>query len=996
MQSPVPPNLFNITSIPLGGPNGLNTNNFIEILFKHVLDKGLEGLSFLFILQLYMYLSLEKIQDFFKYINDKIAEHGKNKLESYSSVLANFCGTYIEGSIIKAYNFTVNHVSKLYNRGTLMTPTVSTSNASLNFVLKAPKDNNNIFVLNLYQNNRIDIISICSYIFQHRDKLQINDLCTRSESTVRHTNEIYNLPNELDIGDRDVGTYNDGEDVAVKFIQNVNLQMTVESNHSDHETVKDFTQGTEKVQSNITFKDLKEFETFINTKLIPLSAELPTEDYPELTVNNWYASPQCFNNRVLTKFWTLVYLSKNNKLLDAAVRFVCGEPLKLEGKSYVLASPFWPDMAGKSGASMNSPSGIKELQQKLDASYRDELISFINSSVPSATLTLNASANSSGTSSSSSSSSGSPTVTTTVYMKELMNAAQHLGNMNSLEPESNKEIYLEFKSDKLSYCDLDNYARKWMRDRIQSYYHDAQKREGDKISIYKMNIQYSKEVIEVTNPAFQDWLDTHGITEDEYDKIQDEKKKQQEEKDEDSKKKEKDKDKDSKESKDGKTDKDKSDDSGNGKRKGGDDGTDRRDSTPNNGMGQGMGGMPPGGPGGHGGPSGQWGWGQAPWAGYGANMHMQQGSMLINGKYVPPAPAKLVKKDKLIPKVVTKLVKKDRKPLDYLYLPEDKMQHLVKYLKNFKNHRERFEKYGMPYRGGILLSGVPGCGKSSTILATATFLMKDIYYLDLGQIKNNDELKLCVEYLRTNSKNGGIVIFEDIDCMTPIVLRRTGLPDASNSSNNKTDKLQQQQQQSTLQQQKMSSVYTDDDQQPLSLSFLLNVIDGTMAPDDVIFMMTTNYKNRLDPALIRPGRIDLSINVAHCTRYQLSRIYKDLYDNNIPEEILDRFPEGKWITAKVILHLFHNSFNRNLSVDKLMESFLMPSTSRSATTTTATMTTPGKQPSAATGLGAVPTPTQAQTFVPTQTTASTQTSASSTSAFTQALAPVKGVAATTQ
>lgn len=357
--------------------------------------------------------------------------------------------------------------------------------------------------------------------------------------------------------------------------------------------------------------------------------------------------------------------------------------------------------------------------------------------------------------------------------------------------------------------------------------------------------------------------------------------------------------------------------------------------------------------------------------------NMVPGGLMINGKYVPPAPPKLVKKEKLIPKVYAKLVKKDRKPLDYLYLPEEKMQSLQKYLKNFKNFRERFDKFGMPYRGGILLSGTPGCGKSSTILATATFLMKDIYYLDLGQIKNNDELKLCVEYLRTNSKNGGIVIFEDIDCMTPIVLKRTNLPgsdglgpsqNAANNSNSKAEN-------TNLQVKKASSIFTDDDQQPLSLSFLLNVLDGTMAPDDVIFMMTTNYKSRLDPALIRPGRIDLSINVTHCTRYQLRRIYKDLYGGIMPEEIVERFPEGRWITAKVILHLFHNSFNRNMSVEKLMDPFLtVRSVSAAVVAASSTASVAPSTASAATSTASV-----ASTAVTTSLTVATSSASVATS-----------------
>lgn len=146
----------------------------------------------------------------------------------------------------------------------------------------------------------------------------------------------------------------------------------------------------------------------------------------------------------------------------------------------------WDGLTGKASMSINSPSGIKELQTRLDAGYRDELIDYITSCIPGS---IGAATNSGNTNS---------------YIKELMNVAQNLAAQHAQEPESNNDIYLEFRSETLSNCDLDNYARKWMWARIQSYYHDSQKREGDKISIYKMDIQYTKETIEVNNPAFQD------------------------------------------------------------------------------------------------------------------------------------------------------------------------------------------------------------------------------------------------------------------------------------------------------------------------------------------------------------------------------------------------------------------------------------------------------------------------------------------------------------
>lgn len=270
---------------------------------------------------------------------------------------------------------------------------------------------------------------------------------------------------------------------------------------------------------------------------------------------------------------------------------------------------------------------------------------------------------------------------------------------------------------------------------------------------------------------------------------------------------------------------------------------------------------------------------------------------------VKQPPTKTIKVEHKTPSAYAKVIKTDRKPLEYLYLPEQSMEALVEYLRNFKDHRDRFQTFGFPYRGGIILSGAPGCGKSSTILATATYLQKDIYYLDLGQIKTNHELKLCVDYIRTNSSNGGVIIFEDIDCMNDIVHRRSDLATDMTSETSITK-------------------ITEEVQGPLSLAYLLNVLDGTMAPEDVIFIMTTNHIEKLDKALIRPGRIDLDIELTKCTRVQLQKIYLDLYNKELPQDILDRFPEKHWITARVILHLFHNSFDSNIDPEVLIAPLL--------------------------------------------------------------------------
>lgn len=70
----------------------------------------------------------------------------------------------------------------------------------------------------------------------------------------------------------------------------------------------------------------------------------------------------------------------------------------------------------------------------------------------------------------------------------------------------------------------------------------------------------------------------------------------------------------------------------------------------------------------------------------------------------------------------------------------------------------------------------------------------------------------------------------------------------------------------------------------VTFSGLLNSLDGVASTEARIVFMTTNYIDRLDPALIRPGRVDVKEFVGHCTRYQLENMYRRFY--NGPEAVI--------------------------------------------------------------------------------------------------------------
>jgi mitochondrial chaperone BCS1 len=64
----------------------------------------------------------------------------------------------------------------------------------------------------------------------------------------------------------------------------------------------------------------------------------------------------------------------------------------------------------------------------------------------------------------------------------------------------------------------------------------------------------------------------------------------------------------------------------------------------------------------------------------------------------------------------------------------------------------------------------------------------------------------------------------------------------------------------------------------VTFSGLLNALDGVASTEARIVFMTTNYINRLDPALIRPGRVDMKEFIGYCSRYQLEQMYKRFYN----------------------------------------------------------------------------------------------------------------------
>lgn len=165
--------------------------------------------------------------------------------------------------------------------------------------------------------------------------------------------------------------------------------------------------------------------------------------------------------------------------------------------------------------------------------------------------------------------------------------------------------------------------------------------------------------------------------------------------------------------------------------------------------------------------------------------------------------------------------------------------------KEFIGNHKWYTDRGIPYRRGFLLHGPPGCGKSSFITALAGEIEYGICLLNLSERGLTDDR---LNHLLNVAPQQTIILLEDIDAAFVSREDTTKQKAAFEGLNRVT------------------------------FSGLLNCLDGVASTEARIVFMTTNYLNRLDPALIRPGRVDVKEYIGYCTASQLELMYLRFYN----------------------------------------------------------------------------------------------------------------------
>lgn len=209
------------------------------------------------------------------------------------------------------------------------------------------------------------------------------------------------------------------------------------------------------------------------------------------------------------------------------------------------------------------------------------------------------------------------------------------------------------------------------------------------------------------------------------------------------------------------------------------------------------------------------------------------------------------------------LPKAARRDPSTVVLRDGIMEAILADISTFLDSRQRYEEAGIPYHRGYLLHGPPGSGKSSIARAIAAQFNLDLWYVPLGDIPDDANLLQLVASINT----GGVLLLEDVDVFNAATSRteNTTKPEAS-------------------------------------LSGVLNALDGVATPPGLIKIATTNHREKLDPAVTRPGRFDMDILIDDIDDSQARRLFRLVYPDAADDLTLVN-PTGRGVSAAEVLAL---------------------------------------------------------------------------------------------
>jgi hypothetical protein len=207
-----------------------------------------------------------------------------------------------------------------------------------------------------------------------------------------------------------------------------------------------------------------------------------------------------------------------------------------------------------------------------------------------------------------------------------------------------------------------------------------------------------------------------------------------------------------------------------------------------------------------------------------------------------------------------------RKSFNSLFFKSKPM--LMTMLKKLKTKQLGSDMNGLENKLGIMLYGPPGTGKTGVIQAIANYMGRSIVMINLSSIKDS---KMLDEVFKGRDKKDYIFVFEEIDCMGDIVMKRSNTPSAPKDTTNET-MMEMVTAVASMSSGGKSNMKDKMINGKLELGHILSKIDGIESNEDAIYIATTNRIEVLDDALIRPGRFGFKLELSYCDRDMLTDI----------------------------------------------------------------------------------------------------------------------------
>ena len=217
-----------------------------------------------------------------------------------------------------------------------------------------------------------------------------------------------------------------------------------------------------------------------------------------------------------------------------------------------------------------------------------------------------------------------------------------------------------------------------------------------------------------------------------------------------------------------------------------------------------------------------------------------------------------------------------KRPLETVVLDKSERDLIISDIENFINSEDEYLDSGIPYKRNYLLEGKPGTGKTSLIFALASHLDMDLCVMNFSSGLDDINFMDAISNMNDNS----ILVLEDIDCIFG------DRKDATRCN--------------------------------ISFGSILNTLDGIGRKHKLITFMTTNYVDRLDSALIRPGRIDYKLKMDYTTKDQVKCMYQKIINNSNEldeNKFYKQIQRKKFTTALLQKYLFKY---RNCNLDEIL------------------------------------------------------------------------------